>query len=150
MLDLHSGILSYSNAGHCPPYLVTAPNCDPIPLEMDANIPVGLMKDWSYTAQSTAIRPGNVVFLYTDGLTEAENTSHELYGEERLRKCIAGCADITPHALIANITDAVHAFVGDAEQSFFSSMIVRFLDKRTKETNLESVLLFFCQRLNIN
>ena len=117
MLDLHSGILSYSNAGHCPPYLVTAPNCDPIPLEMDANIPVGLMKDWSYTAQSTAIRPGNVVFLYTDGLTEAENTSHELYGEERLMKCIAGCADITPHALIAHITDAVHAFVGDAEQS---------------------------------
>ncbi len=129
VLDLRSGIMSYSNAGHCPPYLVSAPSCAPVSLEMDANIPVGLMKDWSYTAQSAAIRPGNMVFLYTDGLTEAENTSHELFGDERVSKQLAACGDVSPQGVIDHVSDAVHAFVGEAEQSDDLTMLTILFNK---------------------
>lgn len=129
VLDLRSGIMSYSNAGHCPPYLVSAPGCAPVSLEMDANIPVGLMKDWNYTAQSTAIRPGNMVFLYTDGLTEAENTSHELFGDERVAKQLAACGDVLPRGVIDHVSDAVHAFVGEAEQSDDLTMLTILFNK---------------------
>ena len=81
-LNLLTGRLRYCNAGHCPPLIV---NPDVNTLPVDANIPVGLVPDWTFTTQETLINPQTTIFLYTDGLTEAEDASHVLYGEERMK-----------------------------------------------------------------
>ena len=113
VLDLHTGQLTYSNAGHCAPVLLGE---KPTPVEMDANIPLGIMADWQYTSQSVTLKPGQTLFIYTDGLTEAENNLHEQFGEERMMKALAK-SETAPRPLIGNVIKEVHNFVGQAEQS---------------------------------
>ncbi len=110
VLDLATGHLSYCNAGHNSPYV------NGVQLPCDANLPVGVMPGWKYTEQDTKIDPGTTVFLYTDGLTEAENAAHELFGEERVNDVIVNFDD-APQKLIETMTAAVHQFVGNTEQS---------------------------------
>ena len=101
------------NAGHDAPIICTGETVTP--LSMDCNIPMGVMSDWRYTSQSTQIMPGTTIFLYTDGLTEAENINHEQFGEERILD-VASKTN-TPMPLIEAMTSAVADFVGEAEQS---------------------------------
>ena len=127
VLDLHTGELTYSNAGHCAPVLLGE---KPTPVEMDANIPVGVMSDWKFTSQSVTLQPGQTLFIYTDGLTEAENATHEQFGEERMMKVLAQSGS-TPRPLIENIIQEVHNFVGQAEQSDDLTMLaVQFTKPR--------------------
>ena len=112
-LNLQNGLLHYSNAGHCPAVILGESVTQ---LPVDANIPVGLMSDWSFTGQQTTIQPGNLIFLYTDGLTEAENQEHQLFGENRMMEALSHAAR-TPHAIIDTLNESISAFVGDAEQS---------------------------------
>ena len=85
-------------------------------LPCDSNLPVGIMSGYEYSEQETDITPGMILFLYTDGLTEAENTKHKLFGRERINGVITGFSG-SPQQLIEAMTDAVHQFVGDTEQS---------------------------------
>lgn len=127
VLDLKTGALSYSNAGHCPPVVIHQGAATPI--DMDANIPVGLIPDWQYTRQDTTLQPGSSLFLYTDGLTEAENAEHGQYGEERMFNALSQTAGLTPHDLIATMTESVHAFVAGAEQSDDLTMLaIQFIN----------------------
>ena len=113
VLDLSDGHLTYSNAGHCTPVLLGG---EATPIIMDANIPVGIMADWHFTCQETTLKPGQTLFLYTDGLTEAENALHQQFGEERMMDILAQ-NNISPRPLIEKILEHVHSFVGYAEQS---------------------------------
>ena len=113
VLDMLSGRMRYCNAGHDAPILVGS---GAGLLACDSNIPVGVMQDWKYTPQETTIDPGTTIFLYTDGLTEAENKDHAQFQEKRILDVIRQ----TPHApkqIIEAMTQAVHQFVGDADQS---------------------------------
>lgn len=130
VLDLRTGRLSYCNAGHCPPMLV-GKSCTP--LKVDANIPLGLMAGWEYTMQETMLPPGSSIFAYTDGLTEAENAGHAQFGEERLRAVIEQGAALPPQQLVDSMSAAVHAFVGDAEQSDDLTMLVIQFNKLCPE-----------------
>ncbi len=112
-LDLPTGRMRYCNAGHDAPMICTGDAVTALP--MDCNIPVGVMSPWKYTAQSTQITPGTTIFLYTDGLTEAENINHEQFGEARILP-VANTTN-TPKPLIEAMTAAVAEFVGEAEQS---------------------------------
>ncbi|MBQ4386687.1 MAG: SpoIIE family protein phosphatase [Prevotella sp.] len=110
VLDLHTGHLRYCNAAHNAPYLQNAV------LPCDPNLPVGVMPDWNFTEQETEMTSGSILFLYTDGLTEAENARQELFGEQRVDDVITHFVG-SPEELIEAITGAVHLFVGDTEQS---------------------------------
>ena len=130
VLDLHTGNLTYSNAGHCAPVLLGE---KPTPVKMDANIPVGIMADWQFTSQSVTLKPGQTLFIYTDGLTEAENATQKQFGEERMMEILAK-SDITPRPLIENIIQEVRNFVGQAEQSDDLTMLaVQFTKPRASE-----------------
>ncbi|MBR1799920.1 MAG: SpoIIE family protein phosphatase [Bacteroidaceae bacterium] len=117
VLDLPSGRLRYCNAGHDAPMLLSD-HTEMLPC--DSNVPAGVMPGWKFQTQETTIAPPTTLFLYTDGLTEAENAAHQLFGERRMRavgeQAVVSTA-IAPDPLIELMTDAVHAFVGDAEQS---------------------------------
>ena len=116
-LDLATGKFHYCNAGHCAPLLVG----DGVSLlPMNANVPMGLMSGWQFEDQKTVIQPGTTIFLYTDGLIEAEDGSKKQFGEERMIKVahrILEKKQNAPESMIKRMADAVKAFVGGAEQS---------------------------------
>lgn len=68
------------------------------------------------TEQETNLAPGSIIFLYTDGLTEAENAQHELFGDERISSIITSFEGST-QSLIETMTKTVHQFVGNTEQN---------------------------------
>ncbi len=114
VLDLPTGRLRYCNAGHDAPLIIS--NGTTTRLSCQSNIPVGVMPDWKYVTEETLVTPQTTIFLYTDGLSEAENLNHDQFGIPRIVKRIAS-SNQQPQALISSMEDAVHEFVGDAEQS---------------------------------
>ncbi len=128
VLDLSNGHLHYCNAGHDAPLLIG----DGIgELPCDPNIPVGFLPSWEYSLQEAQISTDTTIFLFTDGLTEAMDAHYAQFQIERV-KDIASKAlsqqQHEPHQLIDKMTEAVHQFVGDAEQSDdLTMMAIQFI-----------------------
>ena len=123
-LELRTGHLLYCNAGHDAPYLQ-----DKL-LPCDPNLPLGIMPDWTFSEQETDIAPGSTVFLYTDGLTEAENARSEQFGRQRVIEIVSSsiAKACPPQEMIGTMTAAVRQFVGETEQSDDLTMLaIRFL-----------------------
>ena len=117
VLDLPTGRLHYCNAGHDAPLLVGVGVGE---LPCDSNIPVGFMPQWDYSLQEAQIFPGTTIFLFTDGLTEAMDADNAQFQIERINDVAARALanqQQEPRQLIEQMTNAVHRFVGDAEQS---------------------------------
>lgn len=117
VLDLATGLLEYCNAGHNYAMLIgnlvsTLP-CDP-------NLPIGVMPDMTFTKQQLTIEPETTIFLYTDGLNEAEDSGHALFGVERIiriAELMVKEGKNDPTTIINEMIEGVHRFVDDAEQS---------------------------------
>ena len=109
VLDLHSGRLSYCNAGHDAPFYQNKL------LPCNSNIPIGVMQEWNFTEQVIKMAPGTTIFLYTDGLTEAENAQLEQFGIQRVANLVT--LEKSPQKLIEQMVDAVRQFVGNTEQN---------------------------------
>ena len=92
-------------------------------LPVNANLPVGVFSDFTYEMQETTLENGSTLFLYTDGLTEAENALHEQFEEQRVTEVVTTFKG-APQELIETMTDAVRQFVGDTEQSDDLTMLV--------------------------
>ena len=146
MLDLQTGHLSYCNAGHNAPLILhadTEKNKHEVSM-MDCtnpNLPIGVMAGWNYTEQELVMSPGTTLFLYTDGLTEAENAVHDQFGEERLMdvfNALAAEMD-APQQLTETMNGAVHQFVGDTEQSDDLTMLAIQYKKCTTQFKKERV-----------
>ena len=117
VLDLPTGRLHYCNAGHDAPLLVGEGVGE---LPCDANIPVGFMPKWKYSLQEAQIFTGTTILLFTDGLTEAMDADNNMFSMERVTDVASQAlteGQQEPRQLIARMTEAVHQFVGDAEQS---------------------------------
>lgn len=117
VLNLKTGTLQYCNAGHESPLLVGR---DVGVLPCDANLPIGVVFDFKYTQQETVIDSQTTIFLYTDGINEAENSVHDQFGYQRIMDVASRSLSEQQHQperLIHEMNDAVRAFVGDAEQS---------------------------------
>ena len=126
VLDLTTGVLRYCNAGHNPPMVLS----DAIrPLPVEPNIALGVMKGMPYVEQEILMRPDDAIFLYTDGLTEAENVAHEQFGEGRMESALHGRKSSHDH--LENIKEKVARFVGDAPQSDDLTMLfIHYLGKQ--------------------
>ena len=80
------------------------------------NLPIGAMPDWEFEAEETDLAPGSTLFLYTDGLDEAEKAEYQMFGKKRIYEVMQTSSQ-QPHMLIERMTQAVADFVGDTEQS---------------------------------
>ena len=117
VLDLKTGVLRYCNAGHDAPLLIGQ---EVSVLPCDANLPIGVVTDWDFTVQETTIAPQTTIFLFTDGLNEAENSHHQQFGDEQvlsLAKELLAKRQNEPMQFVQRMTAAVHFFAGAAEQS---------------------------------
>ena len=107
VLDLASGTLRYCNAGHNPPLILTD---DIRVLPSEPNLPLGVIDGIEYQEQEVVLEHDDALFLYTDGLTEAENAEAQLFGEERMKQVLHGRRPSAEH--LQSMQDAVRAFVG--------------------------------------
>ena len=142
VLDLPTGRLRYCNAGHDAPLLVGAGLGE---LPCDANIPVGFMPNWKYTLQEAQIFTGTTIFLFTDGLTEAMNANYEQFQMERVNDVAFKALSEQqqePRQIISRMTEAVHQFVGDAEQSDdLTMMAIQYIHQQSDVLMHKSIVL---------
>ena len=115
ILDLTTGKLRYCNAGHEIAFLVSEENIRP--LDLIANMPIGVFSDFKYESQEEVMESGTTLFTYTDGLTEAMNEERKRYGIARVEEAITSSLSIMPKDLITHIDKDVHKFVKEAPQS---------------------------------
>ena len=142
VLDLPTGRLRYCNAGHDAPLLVGAGVGE---LPCDSNIPVGFKPKWKFSLQETQIFTGTTIFLFTDGLPEAMDANKTLFQMERVND-VANRAlakqQQEPHQLISLMTEAVHQFVGDAEQSDdLTMMAIQYIKQQSDVQMRKSIVL---------
>jgi len=116
ILDISTGELVYTNAGHNPPYLMRADG-ELVRLDERHGPVVGALEDLEYREDTETLHPGDLVFLYTDGLTEAMNSSLNLYSESRL----AGWLEDNGRGAVEDIVDGmvedVKRFEAGADQA---------------------------------
>jgi sigma-B regulation protein RsbU (phosphoserine phosphatase) len=111
-LDTATGALSYASAGHQAPVRITASGATP--LDVDPGVALGVFDGLAYTDHYVALAPGDRLFLYTDGVTEAQDAAGTLFGDARLIATLAAADAPDVAALNARILDAVHAFESGA------------------------------------
>ena len=115
VIDLETGLMSYANAGHNPPLIKK--NRESFEYLKDKpNFILAGMSGVKYKRHELQLDPGDIVFLYTDGVTEATAAGNELYGEDRLLKCVSKLEDGGMRELCDGVQDDVDAFVGEADQ----------------------------------
>jgi hypothetical protein len=85
-------------------------------LTIHCNLPLGAIPDWAFQAQEADLAPDSTIFLYTDGLDEAENAGGKFFGKSRLKEVLKGTPPY-PRTIIEQMTQAVNDFVGETEQS---------------------------------
>ena len=144
VLDLPTGRLHYCNAGHDAPLLVGAGVGE---LPCDSNIPVGFMPTWKYSLQEAQIFTGTTIFLFTDGLTEAMNADHAQFQMERVNDVAFQALSQQqqePRQLITRMTEAVHQFVGDAEQSDDLTMMAIQYIRQQSDVRMRKSLVLPC------
>jgi len=104
ILDVRTGILEYSNAGHEPPY-AKRPDAPPERFEIGDGPPLGVLENHSYTTRYRQLVPGEWLCLVTDGVTEAMNQDNELYSADRVETVLR---ELPPSAGPQEIIDALH------------------------------------------
>ena len=123
MLNLDTGHLRYCNAGHKAPYILRSGELGVKSeesvvgvLPVERNLPIAAMPDWEFTAQETVLSPGDMLFLYTDGLDEAEDARHQMFSKQRIKEHLQTMPR-HPGTVIERMKQAVGNFVGESEQS---------------------------------
>ncbi len=112
ILNLEDGLLDFCNAGHNAPVIISGAKKE---LELIPNLPLGIMEDFVFKSQKAVLKDDDALFLYTDGLTEAENIHQDLFGEERMMDVLSTRRDSVGH--LKAMAKAVTRFVGDAPRS---------------------------------
>jgi sigma-B regulation protein RsbU (phosphoserine phosphatase) len=85
--------------------------------ETTKNIPIGLFEDYQYDEKERTLSKNDRLFLYTDGITEAENWDQELYSEERLVNCLSTVKNNEPIEIVMSVAKDVVIHVNDYFQS---------------------------------
>lgn len=117
VLDPAHGTLVYANAGHPPPLVVSAHDPARMPGLAPTGLVLGVERDAIWKQQSIQLIPGDVVLLYTDGVTEAQDSSDGFFETERLVAALRASLGGGAEAAVAGVLAAVRAFAGTAPQS---------------------------------
>ncbi len=115
ILNTATGEVEYVNAGHNPPYLLTASGIRKIP--MTGGVVLGILEDFEFLSKRFTMEPGEKLFLFTDGVTEAFNGEAVAYGEERLEEFLGLRLGNSIEPIIKESLDDVNVFVDGAPQS---------------------------------
>lgn len=115
VIELSTGKGLACNAGHENPALRRADGAFEL-LEYPHNMFVGAVKKARYQNREFELKPGDCIFVYTDGVPEAANDAEEMFGEEQLCEALNQRPDAEPEELIRHVHDTVNRFAGNAKQ----------------------------------
>ncbi len=128
VIDFESLILYYTNAGHCAPFLYKK-NGDVFKLS-HGGIVLGFLADQEYSQMPRMIDPGDILLLYTDGVTEVFNAADEMFGEEPVHAIVREHRNLPAKQIQEKIIDAVIRFVPDGTlQDDITVVVVKFENK---------------------
>lgn len=127
--DLSSRKLRYVNAGHNPPFLLRGANGNPKLARLEAGGPViGLLPSVSYDEQSVTLEPGDLLFAYTDGISEAMTGDDEEWGEERMILAAESMQHHTANEVLSSLFNAADRFTGSTPQHDDMTVLILKLD----------------------
>ena len=115
IFNIHTGKLDFTNAGHNPPLILKA-NKKVEFLESQQSYPLGISTLSPYESNETMMDKGDRIFLYTDGITEAQNIDDEMYGDDKLKVELKKIANLSATEICNSIFGNVLNFVATAEQ----------------------------------
>ena len=125
VLDVESGRFDYVCAGHEPAYVV-GPDDERRPLPMTQGLAMGLMDDFDYASGSEVIQPGETLFIYTDGLTDAVDLGGTLFGKERLEATLDGASRRSTSELVDHVWSEIGTFsTGAAAADDMTCLVLR-------------------------
>jgi serine phosphatase RsbU (regulator of sigma subunit) len=122
VLDPPTGKVEYVNAGHNPPFLLT-PNCG-IEEVAATGTPIGMLESAPFASENLTIEPGGMLFMFSDGIPEAQNAAGEFYEEERLRDVLCHERDKSATEVVARVKSDLERFVGDASPTDDITMLL--------------------------
>lgn len=126
ILDMHNGELQYANGGHNPPILLCN-GSPPVFLEETGDMLLGVMEGITYTMKRIVLQPGEGIFIYSDGITEAQDEQGQLYSEERLLTLFDQIERRPAARVVEQVMHSVNNFAGDTPQADdITMMMVRF------------------------
>jgi phosphoserine phosphatase RsbU/P len=121
------GRLTYTNAGHNPPLVLGTAGLRRL---SSGGTIVGVFQEAEYDQETVTLDPGDLVVVFSDGVTEAFNANWEEFGNDRLIECVRANADLPPVALLEQIVAAVRRFANDAVQSDdMTVLILRYVGR---------------------
>ena len=133
IIDTQTGKLSLINCGHNLP-LIKRNHGKYEYLQLDSNMVLGVFENTDFNIFETKLNEGDIIFTYTDGITEAVNDIEEMYGEERLKECLNRNSDITKvEEISATVKKDIKDFVSGTEQSDDITMMIFKYEKDTNK-----------------
>ena len=114
--DTNNGTLTYANGGHTTPYVRRADG-SVISLPLTGGVAMGVMEGLEYNQDSFQVAPGDTVFFYSDGVSEAMNQNGEEFGVSRMSDVLASSSSQNPEDVNNAMFTGVRSFAGDTPQS---------------------------------
>jgi sigma-B regulation protein RsbU (phosphoserine phosphatase) len=127
ILDTKNHKLSYSSAGHDLPFFLSGGR-DPVRLKAGGLL-LSCLEDSEYEEDNIELEPGDLLVIYSDGITEARSEEDEEFGEERLGELLSENSGLSPAELIEKITDTVKEFAGSLPQMDDMTLVIVKRDK---------------------
>jgi sigma-B regulation protein RsbU (phosphoserine phosphatase) len=125
ILNIRTGELQFANGGHNPPLIIRSG--DVRMMESTGGIALGVMEDFLYGSKTMALQRGDLIVLYSDGVTEAMNRDQELYSDQRLIELMHTLKDRSVDEVIRGIIESVDTFCQDEPRSDdITLMAIRF------------------------
>ncbi|MDD4190802.1 MAG: PP2C family protein-serine/threonine phosphatase [Mangrovibacterium sp.] len=129
ILDIQNGILNYCNAAHNYPFVVRSDR-QLVMLEHTHGLPIGVYSNKSYRGDTIVLRRGDMIVLYTDGVTDCKDAQDHFYGTERLAENISNMMDLSSREVVSRLLTSLEVFRGKTPQADdISLMAIRYLGK---------------------
>jgi sigma-B regulation protein RsbU (phosphoserine phosphatase) len=160
--DIKTGETSIINCGHNPP-LIKRQNGNYEYLQLESNIVLGVFEDSEFEIYNTVLNSGDIIYAYTDGVTEAINQDNEVYGETRLHDCLNNINTQVPVEIAQEVKSSIKNYTNSNSQSDDITMLIfKYNGKLESSDEFKQVadiknykqfynwLHAFCQQHNIN
>ena len=132
LIDIRSGIGVVCNCGHPAPFVLRrGGDCDRI---ASSSLPLGLQLDVRFKTETITMHKGDMIFLWTDGLSDALNPAGERYGEQRLEQLVLGLSTENAQDFVLAATGAVTEFTADAPQFDDLTALAFVSDRQTVDS----------------
>ena len=142
IVDINTGKMSIINCGHNPP-LLKRQNGNYEFLSLASNYPLGVFEDAEFELYETTLNPEDIIYTYTDGVTEASNLKEEMYGEERLYNCLNNIEETEPNIIAQKVKESIQQYTDSAPQSDDITMLTfKYLGHKSNVKSFKSEAKF--------